>query len=735
MEDVFFHSRPTSTNEKETPKEREVPLSSEPTIFRCELGGGKDIIFETGEVAKQAGGSVLARSGDTVVLCAATGAKKAKPGMDFFPLTVEYKEMPYSAGKIPGGFFKRKGRPHSNEILTCRCIDRPIRPLFPEGFTNEVQVFAYVVSFDPEHQPDTLAGCGASAALHISNLPFDGPTAHVRVGLIDGNYVLNPTAEEAENKSKLDLLIAGKSDAVMMIEAGANEVSEEEVLKGIEFGHQAIKKICATIAEMKAAVGKEVMDFTTTAPPKELVEEFITTYGPAVLEATRIGKKEETYEKISEIKAQVKAECAERVANGEIVESHVSSAYKGVLEWSFYKMVIEEDRRPDGRKMDEIRPIWSKVSYLPRTHGSCVFTRGETQAMTIATLGISEDQQIIDGLVESYREPFMLHYNFPPFSVGETRRVGGTSRRETGHGDLARRALKPMLPDRNKFPYTIQVTTEITESNGSSSMATVCSGSMALMDAGVPFAKPVAGIAMGLVLKDGKHYVLSDIQGWEDHYGEMDFKVAGTEDGINALQMDIKVGGVSLEILKEALAQARVGRKHILGEMAKTLAKPRDELSAFAPRILSIPIKNEKIGAVIGPGGKVIRHITESCGVKMEIDDVANLVHIISTDPKGAGKAEAMVKALIEEPEVGRIYQGRVVRIVKFGAFVEILPGKDGLVHISQLAEERVNQVEDIVKMGDHVPVKITAVDNQGRVSLSLKDARADLASKAESAN
>lgn len=708
-----------------------MPLSSEPTVFRCDLGGGKEITFETGEIAKQAGGSVIVRSGDTAVLCAATGASKPKEHLDFFPLTVEYKEMPYSAGKIPGGFFKRKGRPHSNEILTCRCIDRPIRPLFPEGFQNETQIFAYVVSFDENHQPDTLAGCGASAALHISNLPFEGPTAHVRVGLIDGEYVLNPTAAEVESKSKLDLLIAGKTDAVMMIEAGANEVTEKEVLDAIAFGHEAIKKICATIEEMKAAIGKPKMEYVTFAPPQALVDEFIEKYGPEVFEATKIGKKEATYEKIDAIKARVKEECAPRVEAGEIDEKHIGGAYKKVLEWSFYKMVIEDGRRPDGRKMDEIRPIWSKVSYLPRTHGSCVFTRGETQALTIATLGISEDQQIIDGLVESYREPFMLHYNFPPFSVGETRPVRGTSRRETGHGDLARRALKPFLPERESFPYTIQVTTEITESNGSSSMATVCSGSMALMDAGVPFAKPVAGIAMGLVLKDGKHYVLSDIQGWEDHYGEMDFKVAGSEEGINALQMDIKVGGISLEILEEALAQAKKGRSHILGEMAKTLSEPKKELSAFAPRILSIPIKNEKIGAVIGPGGKVIRHITESCGVKMEIDDVANLVHIISTDPKGAAKAEAMVKALIEEPEVGRIYNGRVVRIVKFGAFVEILPGKDGLVHISQLAEERVNQVEDVVKMGDHVPVKITAVDNQGRVSLSLKDAKADLARKA----
>ncbi len=704
-------------------------------VYTCSLPDGSEIKFETGEIAKQAGGAVIVAAGDTRVLCTATGANEPKESLNFFPLTVEYKEMPYASGKIPGGFFKRKGRPGTNEILTCRMIDRPVRPLFPEGFQNEVQVFAYVVSYQEDYQTDTLHGCGASAALHISNLPFGGPTAHVRVGLVDGEYVLNPSAMVCEEKSSLDLMIAGTADAVMMIEAGAKEVSEPEVLGGIEFGHKAIKAICATIEEMRADIGKPKMDYITFAPPQDLVDELIAGYGDAVFEATKIGKKEETYKKLDEIKSGMKSDYAPKVEAGEVEGRFLSGAFKKVLEWSFYKMVIEDGRRPDGRKMDEIRDIWSKVNYLPRTHGSCVFTRGETQALTLCTLGISEDQQIIDGLGDSYRDPFMLHYNFPPFSVGETRPVRGVSRRETGHGELARRALRPHLPDRQEFPYTIQLTTEITESNGSSSMATVCSGSMAMMDAGVPFTKPVAGIAMGLVMKDGKHYVLSDIQGWEDHYGEMDFKVAGSADGINALQMDIKATGISIEIMKEAMAQAQVGRKHILAEMAKTLDKPKTELSAFAPRIVSIPIKADKIGAVIGPGGKVIRHITESCGVKVEIDDMAGLVHIVSTDPVGAKRAEAMVKALIEEPEVGRIYQGRVVRIVKFGAFVEILPGKDGLVHISQLSEERVNQVEDIVKEGDHIPVKITAVDGQGRVSLSLKDAKADLAKKAEAAN
>ena len=697
-------------------------------MFTCELPDGQKIVFETGEIAKQAGGAVIVSQGDTRVLCTATGDTKPKEGLSFFPLTVEYKEMPYSAGKIPGGFFKRKGRPGVNEILVCRCIDRPVRPLFPEGFQNETQIFCYVVSYDPECQPEPLAGTGASAALHISDLPFNGPTAHVRVGLIDGKYVLNPSLAKMED-SKLDLMIAGTADAVMMIEAGAHEVTEE-VLGAIETGHEAIKAICKTIEEMRAAVGRPKMEYVTFAPPQDLVDEMIATYGAEVFAATSLGKKEEVYGKIDEIKEKVKEDYAAKVEAGEVNERHIGGAYKKVLEWSFYKMVIEDGRRPDGRKMDEIRDIWTKTSYLPRTHGSAVFSRGDTQALTMVTLGISEDQQIIDGLADSYREPFMLHYNFPPFSVGETRPVRGTSRREHGHGDLARRAIRPYLPPHEKFPYTIQITTEITESNGSSSMATVCSGSMALMDAGVPYAKPVAGIAMGLVLKDGKHYVLSDIQGWEDHYGEMDFKVAGSADGINALQMDIKVGGISIDIMREALTQANAGRKHILGEMAKTLSEPRKELSPHAPRILSIPIKNEKIGAVIGPGGKVIRHITESCGVKVEIDDMTNLVHIVSTEPEGARKAEAMVKALIEEPEVGRIYQGRVVRIVKFGAFVEILPGKDGLVHISQLSDERVNNVEDIVKEGDHIPVKITAVDSQGRVSLSLKDAKADLAAK-----
>lgn len=703
-------------------------VQSESKVFTCTLPDGQTITFETGEIAKQAGGAVIVRAGDTMVLCTATSASKPKEGLNFFPLTVEYKEMPYSSGKIPGGFFKRKGRPNVSEILVCRCIDRPVRPLFPKGYQNECQIFCYVMSYEEAYQPDTLAGCGASAALHISEAPFNGPTAHVRVGLVNGEYVLNPDAKTVEAESKMDLMVAGTADAVMMIEAGASEASEEEFLGGIEFAHKAIQAICATIEEMREAVGKPKAEYVTFAPPQDLVDEMVAKYGQDVLAATRADKKEEVYAQIDAIKERMLEEYAPKIEAGEVEERFLSGAYKEVLEWSFYKMVIEEGRRPDGRKMDEIRDIWTKVSYLPRVHGSAVFTRGETQAMTQVTLGISEDQQIIDGLGESYREPFMLHYNFPPFSVGETRPVRSTSRREHGHGSLARRAIQPILPDRSSFPYTVQVTTEITESNGSSSMATVCSGSMALMDAGVPVKKPVAGIAMGLVLQDGKHYVLSDIQGWEDHYGEMDFKVAGTEDGINALQMDIKVGGVSFEILKEAMAQAKIGRKHILDCMAETLGESRPELSAFAPRILSVPIKPEKIGAVIGPGGKVIRHITESCGVKVEIDDMENKVHIVSTDPDGAKKAEAMVLAIIEEPEVGKIYNGRVVRITKFGAFVEILPGKDGLVHISQLAEERVKEVEDVLKMGDHVPVKITGIDSQGRVSLSRKDALKEMA-------
>ncbi len=707
-----------------------MPNHPEAQVFTCELPDGQKIHFETGEVAKQAGGSVFVRAGDTMVLCAATGAKTARPDGDFFPLTVEYKEMSYAAGRIPGGFFKRKGRPAEKEILTCRAIDRPIRPLFPEGFQNEVQVIAYVMSFDPEHQPDVLAGCGSSAALHISNLPFDGPTAHVRVGRVDGKFVLNASSRVMDD-SDLEILLAGTKDAVMMIEAGADEVSEEIILEAIAFGHEAIKRICATIETMRERLGKPKMtDYEVFAPPKDLVDELTKAYGQKVFEATKLGKKEETYKAVDAIEKQMMADYAGKIEAGTVKAKFLKTGYKKVVEWAFYRMVLEDNRRPDGRKPTEIRPISSKVKYLPRCHGSSLFTRGETQALTIVTLGIFEDQQIIDGIEESYRESFMLHYNFPPFSVGETRPLRSPSRREVGHGELARRSLRPFLPKREEFPYTLQITTEITESNGSSSMATVCSASMALMDAGVPVRRPVAGIAMGLCVKDGRHVVLSDIQGWEDHYGDMDFKVAGSAEGITGLQMDIKVGGVSLEIMKAAMAQAKQGRMHILGEMGKAIQKPAEDLSPWAPRIMSIPIKNEKIGLVIGPGGKTIRHITETCGVKVEIDDISNLVNIVSTDSAAAEKAAGMVRALIEEPEVGRIYKGRVVRITKFGAFVEILPGKDGLVHISQLTDDRVREVEDVLKVGDLTPVKITAVDAQGRVSLSRKDALRELEQK-----
>jgi polyribonucleotide nucleotidyltransferase len=678
----------------------------------------KPLSFETGKLAKQASGSVIVRYGDSVVLVTACRAANAREGIDFLPLTVDYREYAYASGRIPGGFFKREGKSAEKEVLTSRVIDRPIRPLFPSGWRYETQIIALVLSADNENDTDVLAITGASAALALSEIPFEKTIAGVRVGLVDGQYVINPTFEQRKN-SKLDLVVAGSKDGLVMVEAGAKEVSEKQVVEALEAAHAAIKQIVATIDDLAKSSGKNKL----TVAKKEIGHDFYREVEEKVLvpltEAMRIRGKLENYDKVDEVLDNL----VSSIPEGE-VERRVTakSIFKGLKEKVLRDEVLEHGVRLDGRKFDEVRPIWIETSVLPRTHGSAVFTRGETQALVTCTLGTADDAQKVESFEGETWKSFMLHYNFPPFSVGEVAFMRGPGRREVGHGALAERSLVPMLPTEEQFPYTMRIVSDILESNGSSSMASVCGGSLALMDAGVPLKAPVAGIAMGLVMNEssGKYAVLSDIAGAEDHYGDMDFKVAGTAEGITALQMDIKVGGITHEVMEKALDQARRGRLHILEKMREALATPRQSISAHAPRIVTIRIPVDKIRDVIGPGGKMIRSIIERTGVKIDVEDDGR-VNVASADEVSAQKAISIIQELTATPELNKTYLGKIQRITDFGAFVEIMPGTDGLLHVSEIANHRVKDVRDELKEGEQILVKVINIDPTGKIRLSRK--------------
>lgn len=690
-----------------------------PDTFTMELGH-RTLTLEFGELAKQANGSVLVRYGDTVVLVTATMAKQPRPDIDFFPLIVDYEEKMYSVGKIPGGWGRREGRPGEEAILAARMIDRPLRPLFPEGFRNDVQVVAAVLSVDQNNSPSIAAMIGASAALTVSDIPFEGPIGGVKVGRVDGKFVINPTSAE-EAKSDLDLVVAGTADAIMMVEAGANEVDEEIMLQAIMFGHEEVKKICALQEEIRAKIGKPKVEVELFQPEETLVQ-WITDFASDKLkEALYNQNKLEREQDVSDVRTLIHETYQQQfgeekhLENEKAIDAIIDDLIKTIV-----RTMIINGIRPDGRKTDQIRPISVKVGILPRTHGSGLFTRGQTQVLTVCTLGLKSDEQLLDNLTDEDRKRYIHHYNFPPFSVGEVRPIRSPGRREIGHGALAERALLPMIPSEEEFPYTIRLVSEVLESNGSSSQASVCGSTLALMDAGVPIKRPVAGIAMGLVKYEDQIAILTDIQGLEDALGDMDFKVAGTSQGITALQMDIKVSGVSEEILRNALAQAREGRLFILDKMLEVIAQPREELSPYAPRIITTEIPVDRIRDVIGPGGKTIRKIIEETNVAIDIDDDGR-VYIASTADGDGEKALRMIESYTKDVEVGASYLGVVKRIMKFGAFVEILPGKEGLVHISQLANERVNRVEDVLNVGDEVLVKVTDIDRQGRINLSRK--------------
>ncbi|MEO0364526.1 MAG: polyribonucleotide nucleotidyltransferase [Pseudomonadota bacterium] len=680
--------------------------------------GEHEVKLEAGEIARQADAAVMVSMGDTSVLVTAVGRKQADPGRDFFPLTVNYQEKTYAAGKIPGGFFKREGRPSEKETLTSRLIDRPIRPLFPKGFTNEVQVVATVMSLDPEIDPDIPSLIGASASLALSGMPFQGPIGAARVGYADGNYLLNPTASQLQG-SQLDLVVAGTEDAVLMVESEADRLPEDVMLGAVVFGHEQMQAAIAVIREMVAEAGKEAWDWTAAEQDTALAEAVAAAATDGLTAAYQITEKQSRQDAVRETKSAT----LEALAGGEepkYTAEEVSGALSKLEKNLVRGRVLDGHPRIDGRDLKTVRPIASRVGVLPRTHGSALFTRGETQAIVVATLGTGRDAQIIDALEGERKENFMLHYNFPPYCVGETGFMGSPKRREIGHGKLARRGIQAVLPTIEEFPYVIRVVSEITESNGSSSMASVCGSSLALMDAGVPTKAPVAGVAMGLV-KDGDRFaVLTDILGDEDHLGDMDFKVAGTDDGVTALQMDIKIQGITKEIMSTALDQARDARLHILGEMANAIQKPREEMSDWAPTIMSLKIDPEKIRDVIGKGGAVIRAITEETGATVDIDNDGT-VRIASVDGASGKEARRRIELITAEVEVGTIYDGRVARLMDFGAFVTILPGKDGLVHISQISNERVEKVSDKLSEGDIVRVKVLEVDRQGRIRLSMK--------------
>ncbi len=690
--------------------------------FRVELGG-RPLVLEFGELAKQANGSVLVRYGETVVLATATMSKHPREGIDFFPLLVDYEERMYAAGKIPGGWGRREGRPSEDAILSARMIDRPLRPLFPNGFRNDVQVVLSILSVDKSNSPTIAALIGASAALHVSDIPFAGPVGGVKVGLVDGEFVINPTLMEQAN-SDLDLTLAGTADAVMMVEAAANEVPEAVALDAIAFGHRVIKELCELQEQIRAKMGRDKLEVNVFEPEKKTdqwVREQVTA---DLANAAMTTDKLERQRLMDELQANIHDTYLE--AHGDVLYGEHSKTldrvFDNVLKEEVRRSITKDKVRPDGRKPDEIRPIACKVGLLPRVHGTGLFTRGQTQVLTALTLGLKSDEQLLDNLTDDERKRYIHHYNFPPFSVGETRPMRGPGRREIGHGALAERALLPVIPKEDEFPYTLRLVSEVLESNGSSSMASICGSTLSLMDAGVPIKRPVAGIAMGLMMLGDDFTILTDIQGMEDALGDMDFKVAGTSEGITALQMDIKIGGVNKEIMAQALEQARQGRLFILDKMAEAIAEPRNDLSLHAPRIITMEIPVDKIRDVIGPGGKIIRDIIAKTGVSIDIEDDGK-VYIASTDGEGGIQAQRLVERLIKDVVVGETYLGTVKRIMNFGAFVEILPGKEGLVHISQLEHRRVNKVEDVLDIGDEVLVKVVEIDRQGRVNLSRKDA------------
>lgn len=679
---------------------------------------GRTLRLETGRVAKQADGSIWASYGDTVVLATAVSAQTAKPGIDFLPLTVDYQEKAYAAGKIPGGYFKREGRPAEKEVLTSRLIDRPLRPLFPEGFYFETQVIASVLSADKTGSSDVIGITAASAALAVSNIPFSGPVAGVKIGCINGQLVVNPDLEAME-QSDLHLVVAGTSDAVMMVEAGANELSEQTMLQALELAHNEIKKIVRKIDELAKKVGRVKREIVQESIDAALQAEIKLLVAQPIRDAIMISNKSARQERLDQILAETiqklqKPEDASR-------ERHVKIVFHQLEYTEVRKMILEKQSRADGRGPSDIRPITCEVGALPRAHGSAIFTRGETQSLAVVTLGTTDDEQRIDALEGEYTRTFMLHYNFPPFSVGEARPLRSPGRREVGHGALAERALKPVIPTKDVFPYTLRIVSEILESNGSSSMATVCGGTLAMMDAGVPIKEPVAGIAMGLIKEGNDVIILSDILGLEDHLGDMDFKVCGTKNGVTALQMDIKIGGITTTLMQQALEQARSGRLHILSRMTNALQGPRTDLSPFAPRIHTMKVKQDKIRDIIGQGGKTIRGIQADCGVKISVED-SGIVTIASSDGESLQKAKDIINRLTEEVEVGKVYSGTVRKIMDFGAFVEVLPGTDGLVHISQLAHHRVKSVSDEVAEGDQILVKVLEIDKQGKIRLSRKE-------------
>ena len=679
---------------------------------------GRTLRLETGRMAKQADGSVLATYGDTVVLATAVASKTVKPGIDFLPLTVDYQEKAYAAGKIPGGYFKREGRPSEKEVLTSRLIDRPMRPLFPEGYYYETQVIASVLSADQTGSSDVIAMIAASAALDVSDIPFGGPVAAVKIGRIGGQFIINPDMGALES-CEVNLVVAGTADAVMMVEGGASELPESTMIEAIETAHAEIKRIVAKIVELRSAAGRQKRPVKAEEFDQALMEQVRGLVADPIRQAILIPNKTARQERMDEILDEAVEKLKTDDPNR---ERHVKLIFHSLEYSEVRNMILERGVRADGRGPSDIRPITIEVGVLPRTHGSALFTRGETQSLAVVTLGTTEDEQRIDALEGEYYRTFMLHYNFPPFSVGEARPLRSPGRREVGHGALAERALKSVIPSKENFPYTLRLVSDILESNGSSSMATVCGGTLALMDAGVPIKQPVAGIAMGLIKEGDRVMVLSDILGLEDHLGDMDFKVTGTRTGVTALQMDIKIGGIPPALMRQALDQAREGRLYILDRMAAALAAPRQRLSPFAPRIFTMKIKQDKIRDVIGPGGKMIRSIIAECGVKINVEDSGD-ISIAAVDEASAQKAKDMINRLTEEVEVGKIYLGTVRKIMDFGAFVEILPGTDGLVHISQLAHHRVKSVSDEVAEGDKIMVKVLEIDKQGKIRLSRKEA------------
>ena len=686
-------------------------------IYKKEMNlGGKQLSIETGRVAKQASGAVVVQYEDTVVLVAVVASKKPREGIDFFPLTVEYRKKAYAAGKIPGGYFKREGRPGENEVLSARIIDRPIRPLFPENYRNEVQVYVMVLSSDKENDPDVMGLIGASAPLSISDIPFMGPISAVRIGRIQGELIINPTYSELE-ESDMDLVIAGSEDSIVMVEGESRETSEEDMLAALELGHNHIKEIIALQKELVNECAKPKTEVVVEQPDENLIKDIYQAAESRLPEIVNIQDKAERSNALVAFVEELQTSLEEQFPESAFtIKEEVEKIEKALVR----NMILDEKRRLDGRKPDEIRPITCEVGLLPRTHGSALFTRGQTQALAVTTLGTKMDEQKMDELEGEFYKSYMLHYNFPSFCVGEVRPMRGVSRREIGHGNLAERSIKNIIPGDTIFPYTIRVVSDILESNGSSSMATVCAGSLSLMDAGVPIKEAVAGIAMGLVKEGDRYVILSDILGDEDHLGDMDFKVAGTEKGINAFQMDIKIKGISLDILREALAQAKQGRLHILNAMNQTIEKPRAELSNYAPRILTFKVDNEFIGLIIGPGGKNIRDIIEKTEVAIDIND-EGVVTIASVNPENGFRAKEIIDDLIRQPEAGTVYTGIVKKIMNFGAFVEILPGKEGLLHISQIEHRRIERVEDVLKVGDEVQVKLMKIDEQGKLDLSRK--------------